>query len=247
MKKPQGIPFVIGHRGACGHAPENTLPSFRKAAELGVRWVELDVQLSADGVPFLLHDDRLERTTDGEGEARETIWSELAALDAGRWFDEAFTGTRLLRLDDAIGHLDTLGLGMNIELKSTPGRERDTAKAVCATLSKEWPASLPKPLLSSFSLECVAFAAECLPDCARAMLYDELPEDWRDQCAAVGAAAVHVWHESITPDQIRPVLDAGYPVRAFTVNQRTRAAELGDQGFAGIFCDFPERMSGVGG
>ena len=247
MKKSRDVPFVIGHRGACGHAPENTLPSFRKAAELGVTWVELDVQLSSDGVPFLLHDERLERTTDGEGEAASTSWSELAALDAGRWFDDAFTGTRLLRLGDAIGHLDALGLGMNIEMKSVAGRERETARVVCATLEKEWPTSLPRPVLSSFTFECIASAGEFLPGCTRALLVDELPDDWWQQCEEAGATAVHVWHETVTPERIQPVIDSGYPVRGFTVNQRTRAAELRDLGFAGIFCDFPERMSGVGG
>lgn len=246
MKETDRIPFVIGHRGACGHAPENTLPSFRKAAELGVRWVELDVQLSADGVPFLLHDDRLDRTTDGAGDAGAATWSELAALDAGCWFDEAFGGTRLLRLDDAIGHLDALGLGMNIELKPAAGRERETAETVCAMLGKEWPASLPAPLLSSFDFACVVAARECLPDCSRALLFDELPEDWRDCCETAGASAVHLWHETVELDRVAQVIAAGYDVRAFTVNQRTRAAELRDLGFVGIFCDFPERMTGVG-
>lgn len=238
-------PFVIGHRGACGHAPENTLPSIEKAAQLGLRWIEVDVKLSSDGVPLLMHDEDLGRITDGEGKVCDTGWSKLAKLDAGKWFGNGFAGTRLLRLEDAIGHFDALGLGVNLELKSCPGRERETAEVVCATIGALWPKSLPKPLISSFSFESVEVASRILPEIGRAIIADALPEDWQAQCQAVAAGAVHLWHEAIEPEGLGAVIDAGYKVRCFTVNQHARALSLRELGVSGIFCDFPERMTGL--
>ena len=88
------LPRVIGHRGIAARAPENTLAGFRRAAELGVAWVELDVQLTSDGVPVVFHDDGLERTTDGQGLLIETPLAVLRGLDAGAWFGPAFAGER---------------------------------------------------------------------------------------------------------------------------------------------------------
>ncbi len=239
------IPFLIGHRGACGHAPENTLPSLRRASELGVGWVEVDVKLSADGVPLLMHDDGLERTTDGTGNVCDTEWAALSLLDAGSWFSDGYAGTRLLRFDDAVGHLAVLNLGCNIELKPCRGREAETAETVCGILRKHWPGHLPPPLLSSFADESLAVVRDLTPEYPRALISDAVPEDWGSRLDGAGASALHVWHEVVDADDIRSVIASGTPVRTFTVNQRTRAVELTAMGFSGIFSDFPERMTGV--
>jgi len=109
-------PRVIGHRGACGHAPENTLASFRKAAELGVRWVEFDAALSSDGEIVLFHDDTLKRTTGRAGRLAETTWADLQGLDAGSWFSEDFAGEPIPTLRQAFQLLADLGLGAVIKL-----------------------------------------------------------------------------------------------------------------------------------
>jgi len=239
------IPFLIGHRGACGHAPENTLPSLRKAADLGLKWVEVDVKLSSDGVPFLKHDETLERCSNGEGAVRDTKWSVLSKLDAGSWFGASFAGTRFLKLEEAIGHMAVLDLGCNFEIKPCPGVEQETAEVTCRTLKRHWPDHLPAPMLSSYAEICVAAARKAAPEWPCAMVLDEVPHDWRERMEAIDASALHVWHERVKDDEILPVIDAGIPVRAFTVNQRTRAVELADMGFAGVFSDFPERIDGV--
>ena len=82
------LPPIMGHRGAAGHAPENTLAGFNAAARLGVSWVEFDVHLSSDRIPVLLHDDTLDRTTDGEGPVDDLTAEVLTSLDAGTWFSE---------------------------------------------------------------------------------------------------------------------------------------------------------------
>ena len=111
------LPRLLAHRGALLHAPENTLASLRAAARLGAGWVEFDVQRSRDGRLFLLHDEELARTTDGRGLAAARAWDELAALDAGRWFDAGFAGERLPTLEQVVALCEELHLGANMEIK----------------------------------------------------------------------------------------------------------------------------------
>src|SRR5689334_8396777 len=93
---------VIAHRGASGTAPENTLPAFRRAEELGADMVELDVQLTRDGHPVVIHDRTLDRTTSGHGAVRRRSLDEISTLDAGAWFGRSFAGTRVPRLEEVL-------------------------------------------------------------------------------------------------------------------------------------------------
>ena len=113
---------VIGHRGAAALAPENTLAGLRRAAEHGVRWVEVDVQLTADGVPMLIHDYVLDRTTNGRGRVSRTPLARIEALDGGSWFGPSYAGEPVPTLERAIETMTKLGLGVNFELKAGPRR-----------------------------------------------------------------------------------------------------------------------------
>ena len=97
-----GLAPVIGHRGAAKRAPENTLAGLRRAHELGAAWVEFDVMLSGDGVPILIHDETLERTTDGHGAVPDHGLAAIRELDAGAWFAPAYAGERVPTLEEAI-------------------------------------------------------------------------------------------------------------------------------------------------
>ena len=109
---------VIGHRGCAAHAPENTLAGLRAAAAQGVAWVEIDVVLLGDGTPIILHDARVDRTTDGRGALKDLDWPRVARLDAGAWFSPEFSGERVPRLDQALDAVRSLGLGLDLELKT---------------------------------------------------------------------------------------------------------------------------------
>ena len=163
------LPPVIGHRGACGHAPENTLASMRKAAEYGARWVEFDTKLSRDGHVMVFHDDRVERTTDGEGPVADMDLSALKALDAGGWYSKDFMGEPIPTLAEAMAVLATLSLGANVEIKPPPGLEAENGRAVALALARDWPGNLPKPLISSFSPETLRAAAAAAPAIPRAL------------------------------------------------------------------------------
>ena len=186
------IPRLIGHRGAAAAAPENTLASLRKAKELGASWVEFDVKLTRDGVPVLMHDERLERTTSGRGEVAMTTLEALQNLDAGRWFAPAFRGERVPTLEAALALCAELGLGINVEIKPCPGREVETARVAVATLRRLWPGDRPAPLISSFEPACLGVARDLAPEMPRGYLAGSLPRRWRQELAAYGCRTLHL-------------------------------------------------------
>ena len=159
------LPQVIGHRGAMAYAPENTLDSFREARRRGARWVEIDVKLTADGVPILMHDASLKRTMGIDRWVAETPRAELPAA--------------VPTFEQAIACFRDLGLGCNVEIKPCEGREAETARAAVGTLRRAWPAALPAPLLSSFKDESLRAAMDAAPEFARALLLGELVDYWQ--------------------------------------------------------------------
>ncbi len=240
------VPAVIGHRGAAGHAPENTLASLHKAAELGARWVEFDTKLTRDGAAVLFHDDTLERTTDGHGKVVETTLADLRKLDAGAWFDGgsrgAFAGEPVPTLVDAMATLARLGLGANVEIKPSPGREAETGRVVAGVLRSSWPETLPAPLISSFDAAALGAARDTAPEFPRALNVFRIPRDWRKRAKALNFRAVHCLERNLTARRVRALKDEGMAVRAFTVNDKTRAETLFGWGVDGVISDYPERI-----
>jgi glycerophosphoryl diester phosphodiesterase len=235
-----GVPQVIGHRGAPTAAPENTLESFREAAAQGARWVEFDVQLAADGQVFVLHDDDLDRTTNGKGPARLKTMAELHQLDAGGWFGAKFVGARLPSLAETVALLTELDLNCNMELKHSAGSSNvATAKAAMTELRRLWPAGKPKPLISSFELEALRTAQAEAPEFPRAMLIGGRPIDWLAQARGIAAASVNIDNDHATLPWITEIKQAGYCVLVWTVNAPERAARLIEWGADGVFSDAP--------
>jgi len=236
------IPPVIGHRGAAFSAPENTLAGFRRAAALGASWVEFDVRLAADGTCIVLHDDIVDRTTNGAGRADAMSFAELSRLDAGAWFDPAFAGERVPSLAETIEALAELGLGANIELKPSRGAEAATGRAVAELVAERWPPSLPPPLLSSFRPAALEAARQAAPGIARGLLVNATPPDWRRQVEALGCATLHCDHRKLLAAQAGEIRKAGLPLLAYTVNDAARAAELRGWGVVAVFTDRPDAL-----
>ncbi len=247
MEKPAHAipPRVIGHRGALGHAPENTLASLRKAAELGATWVEFDTKLSRDNQPIVFHDDDLERITGVRGPLAEKTLEELQSLDAGAWFANGYSGERIPTLGQALEVLKDHGLGAIVEIKPSPGREVESGRRIARFLKSHWPAALPAPIISSFSLEALAAARTAAPEIPRALnIRHDIPADWRRQLQDAGAIAFHVLERLLDADLAERITAAGYTLRGFTVNQPEVAERLFAWGVGGIFSDFPERFPG---
>jgi glycerophosphoryl diester phosphodiesterase len=219
-------PRLVAHRGGGALAPENTLAAFDEGARRGYRMVEFDAKLAADDVAFLLHDDTLERTSDGAGPAARHRYAELAALDAGRWFDARFAGERLPTLEQAAARCGSLGLLANVEIKPCPGRERDTGRRVAADAVLYWRDAAVPPLLSSFSRAALEAARDAAPDLPRGMLYERVPPDWREQARELGCATLHAHHAQFDEALMRTIRAAGLRILVYTVNDPERALTL---------------------
>ncbi len=235
-------PPVIGHRGAAGYAPENTLASIRAAAALGVRWVEFDAKLTGDGQIVLFHDEKLERTTNGAGRVADMSLNDLRTLDAGAWFGEPFRGERIPTLSETLVALGELALGANVEIKPDPGREEETGDAVARTLKREWPRNLPPPIISSFKTESLRAASALLPDVPQALLVVDVPADWRRRLVALGCTALHSAGKGLTRDLTGEIRAAGYRLRCHTINDAEVARRLFGLGVDAIISDYPDRI-----
>jgi len=236
------LPAVIGHRGAAASAPENTLAGLRMARTLGAAWVEFDVHLSGDGRCILLHDDTIDRTTDGSGTASRMSFAALRAFDAGAWFAPQFASERIPAFEEAIELLGALGVGANVEIKPARGHEAATARATVEMLQRRWPTNLPPPLVSSFAPEALAVAQEVAPEFTRGHLFGRLPANWRQLAERLGCATIHCDQRHLGPAQARAVLDAGFPLLAYTVNDPVRAREILGWGVDAVFSDCPDAV-----
>ncbi|AYY99783.1 glycerophosphodiester phosphodiesterase [Burkholderia multivorans] len=220
-------PRVVAHRGGGTLAPENTLAALDEGALRGHRMVEFDAKLSADDVTFLLHDDTVERTSNGRGAAAGMRYAALAALDAGAWRDARFAGERMPTLEAAAARCIALGLAANVEIKPCPGREGDTGRRVAADAAAYWRGAAVPPLLSSFSFEALREARETAPELPRGMLYETVPPDWHAQVVdALGCVSLHADHTRLDETQVRAIKAAGLRILVYTVNDLARAREL---------------------
>ena len=230
-------PRWIAHRGAGKLAPENTLAAFRLGAAHGYRMFECDVKLSADGVPFLLHDATLERTSNGKGTAGAQPWQELSQLDAGHWHSRAYTGEPLPTLQAIAHYCLRNGHHLNIEIKPTPGTEHHTGEVVARAAAQLWQGQAVPPLLTSFQPDALAGARAAAPELPRGLLRDTLRPDWLDTALALGCVALvcnHTLWDSATVAQAR---QAGLRCLCYTVNEGAAAQRLLALGLDGIITD----------
>lgn len=217
------LPQLIAHRGAPRVAPENTLAALEAAYQRGATWVECDVQLTADGIPVIFHDDTLQRTTNGRGRLCTFRYEELATLDAGRWFSAAFAGEPIPRLEDWLALALRHQMGVNLELKldARDSRVQPLVEAVMQVLTKQWPLSAPPPLLSSFSAEVVLALAVSAKASAAA------PEASAETSVVVGSRETSA--KASSPEEAAVLASAAplsttFPVqRAWIVNTWDRA------------------------
>lgn len=242
MTAPLSLPRVIGHRGAKRYAPENTIAGLVTAARQGARMVEVDVKLTRDRVPILMHDDTLDRTTDGTGPVAEWDFAEIAPLDAGSHLHEDFAGERVPTLAAALEVCRRLDLAINLELKPNPG-EAETTALVALTLARTlWPDAAPPPLLSSFDPACLEAAKTVAADWPRGMLFWDRPADWEDIARAVGATTVNLNGERETPADVADIAQAGWPVLIYTINDPAPAQAFIDAGARSIVTDVPKKL-----
>ncbi len=234
------LPQIIGHRGACGYAPENTLESIRAAADLGAEWVEFDVKLTKDDVPILFHDDELERVTNGSGLVKDKTLKEIKELDAGYHFGDSFFGVTIPTLEEAVDVLLEHNLGVNLEIKPCAGREIETAKVALDVMSQIWD-DHDKLLISSFKATALETALEVAEDWNRGLLFEtDIEENWQDIAQALHVSTLNVNGNTITREMVEEMMEMGLPIIAYTINDPMRAQELQRWGVDTIITDTPD-------
>ena len=239
-------PRWIAHRGAGKLAPENTLAAFRLGASFGFRAFECDVKLSADGVPFLLHDSTLDRTTSRSGPAADLPWGALAQLDAGGWHSRQHAGEPLPTLRAIAAFVQRNGLALNIEIKPTPGVEQYTGQVVAEHAARLWAGQALPPLLSSFRPEALAAARDAAPALPRALLLDSLWPGWFEMAGALGCVAVVTAHPLMNAALLARLHGAGWRALVYTVNQPADAQRLLALGVDGLITDAVDRFAPAG-
>ena len=228
-----GRPLRIAHRGASARAPENTLAAFREAIRLGADLIECDVHLSADEVPMIIHDDTVERTTNGRGAVRALACARLRRLDAGAWFSSRFRGERIPTLEEAL-ECARGRCGLNIEIKEPPGRRR---RAVARALKRTGFKDLV--IVSSFSPLALCAARAHMPHVSLGYLASRSLRGLRAAHRAVGLHAVHPHVRLAAPRRVRLAHRLGLRVLFWTVNDVRLMRRLLTLGCDGLMTDDP--------
>lgn len=231
--------LLIGHRGASTAAPENTRASILEAFRAGAHMVELDVQMTRDGRLVIMHDERLERTTNGAGRVSAMRYAQLTRLDAGSWFHPRFAGERILLASEALRVIPP-HRWINLELKAST-RPRPFIARVMSLLRRR--GTPRRVLISSFD------AALLRPLCAtrswRALICSRRPHASLVQAIRLGCRAWHPLHTLLTRPLIARAHAAGLRVHAWTVDDPVRARQLMRAGVDGLFTNDPARLRSV--
>lgn len=219
-------PAIVAHRGGGKLAPENTLAAIDTGARYGHRMIEFDAKLTLDGEIFLLHDDTLQRTTNGWGVAGELSWEQLKQLDAGGWFSTSFRLERLPLLQEVAARCARYGMAANIEIKPTTGAEEETGRVVAQAVQALWSAHPLPPLLSSFSVEALSAAQQSVPSLPRGLLLEKWDPRWLQLTGQLACVSLHIDHHELDAARVSELKAAGLRILAYTVNRPARAREL---------------------
>jgi glycerophosphoryl diester phosphodiesterase len=243
-------PILLAHRGDKAHAPENTLPAFQQAIQKGADGVELDAKLTADGHVIVIHDSTVDRTTDGRGRVASFTLEAIRQLDAGKWFNEKFSGTKVPLLEEAF---ETVGRDklINIELKNHFTSRDGLVFKVCELIKRH--NNQGQILFSSFYPSSLNIAAQILPEVPRALLaMPGLIGLWARSFGFMFGdyQALHPHISNTSREQIQRAHRLKRRVHVWTSNTPVEIARFKEWGMDGIITDDPQlavRTLGRGG
>jgi len=238
LLRAAGAPLLrVGHRGAKGHAPENTAISFSVAAGMGVNVVETDVHLSKDGEVVLIHDHMVDRTTDGHGYVKDLTLAELKKLDAGSWYDARFAGERILTLDELLSWARDR-IAVAIEIKNGPIYYPDIVAQTIAALRRH--GMTRQAILISFDHLALREAKQIAPEIVTGILYVGGLADPVAAARAAGADALHPHWAYVTPELVQTVHAAGLALSPWNPNDLPTIRMLSQMGVDSVGTDYPE-------
>ncbi|MFT2097936.1 glycerophosphoryl diester phosphodiesterase [Marinomonas sp. 2405UD66-6] len=233
---------VMGHRGAALLAPENTLSSIRAAAAAGATWVEIDVYLIAEGSLVIFHDDTLERCTNGEGLTRDAQLNYVIGLDAGTKFSADFAGEKVPTLLEALECIQSLGLGLNLEIKHDGADVETIVPAVMEILKTHW-VDNNKLMISSFNHAALQMSYGINSDRHLAQLYEDIPDNWQEELESIQAYSLNCDYSRLTETQAKAVKAAGYKLLCYTANDPQAVESHWAWGMDAVITDDPSKFA----
>ncbi|WP_203247119.1 glycerophosphodiester phosphodiesterase [Sporosarcina beigongshangi] len=231
---------IYAHRGSSGTHPENTIAAFTEAARLPVHGVEFDVHLTKDTELVVIHDETIDRTSNGTGFVKDMTLAELKSFDFGSWFSPNFNGQTIPTLYEVLQLFAHTTHHLNIELKSDIFPYEGMVEKVIEMLEEMKIET--RVVLSSFDHGAIRTAKQLAPRLETAALFMEVLVEPLDYIRAIPADALHLFFPTALRPSIQQALEVGTAVRAFTVNEEQYAKALQNIGISAIFTDFPEKM-----
>ena len=230
--------LVIAHRGASGHAPENTLAAFKKAVSLGASFIETDLHLSRDAHFVAIHDDTVNRTTNGQGKVHDLTLADLRKLDAGSWFGSEFTGERIPTLEEILDFAKKNDVVFYLELKSTGawGGEHALISALRQT------SEVARTVVISFDAAILEALRKIEPTLMTGLLFEGQIDRPLERAVGVGARQLAVRRDLVTPALLEEARKKDLQVVCWTVNQPAHMRMLIEAGVDGIISDYPDRL-----
>jgi glycerophosphoryl diester phosphodiesterase len=228
--------MVIAHRGASSYAPENTISAFDRALALGVGHVELDVHLSRDGQVVVIHDDLLERTTNGSGPVASHTWEQLQALDAGSWFGQEFAGERIPTLTQVLERFQQQ-FHFHIEVKG----ESDNLSHKTIDLVRRYGLE-NRVTITSFREGPLGETREYAPELGAGWLVTEATEAVVSRARELELSSLCPRADTVTPELVDRLHRQGFLVRAWGVANEDLMRRVVDAGADGMTVNFPDKL-----
>lgn len=231
-------PIIYAHRGASAYAPENTGSAFTKAIEMGVGGIELDIHMSKDGHLMVIHDESLNRTSNGKGLVKDLSLDELKDLDFGSWFDSSFKGERILTLEECLDLLEGWDGILNVEIKSGPILYDGIEEKLVKVLSEY--KMIERTIVSSFNHYSLLAIKQLEPELKTGILYMAgLVEPWI-YAQRLGAEAIHPYFFNIQPPIVKGCKENGIMMNPFTVDKAEYILAMARAGVDGIITNVPD-------
>ncbi len=230
---------IFAHRGASGHAPENTMEAFKLSHEMGADGIELDVHLTADDVLVVIHDEDIKRTSNGEGLVMNKTYAELKSYDYGSWYADEFKGVQIPTLDEVLDWLKTTDMELNIEIKTLPAwyNKRQTEKVMAAV---ENSGIAQRIIISSFDHQAIKDARAINSSVRMAPLYGSNILDVHEYCNKHEFNCIHPFYYCVTKEIVDSCHGENIAVNVWTVNEKEDALKLKELGVDCIITNYPE-------
>lgn len=234
--------MITGHRGAASLAPENTLVSIEQAAKAGADWVEIDTQLSADGIPMVFHDRTVNRCTNGTGNIADLDLTALKALDAGSWFGSEFAGTSIPTLSEALDKCLELGLTLNLEIKIYDNKAIKPLVTQVIALIKHKSFPSEKLLISSFKKEALSLCQELMPEARRGFICEVWNDFSLESLQKLDLYSIHIDHRILDEQTAKEIKASGAVLKIWTLNDPLLASKYLNLSVDNIITDVPNKF-----